>query len=105
MNKSDLISAVAEATSMTKVDCEKAINATFDSVSKELGNNGSVTLVGFGTFSVLQRAERTGKNPQTGATIKIPAKKVAKFKPGKALSELVNPEVKESGKKKGGKKK
>jgi len=91
MNKTDLINAVAEGAEVTKVAAEKAIKATFDAVSKELGAGGSVTLIGFGTFSVMERKARTGKNPQTGATIQIAAKKVAKFKPGKALSELVNP--------------
>lgn len=89
LNKTELINAVAAEAEMTKVQAEKAIKSTLNAISGELSNGGSVTLIGFGTFSVLERAARNGKNPQTGATIKIPAKKVAKFKPGKALSEAV----------------
>lgn len=93
MNKNDLINAVAEGAGITKVNAEKAVKSTIEAISKELAGGGNVTLVGFGTFSVLGRKERTGKNPQTGATIQIAAKKVARFKPGKALSEMVNPIV------------
>jgi len=103
LNKSQLISAVAGETGMTKVDIERALKGIVGAVSKELGAGGSVTLIGFGTFSVYERAERIGKNPRTGDTLKIPAKKVAKFKPGKALAELVHPK-KEKGKKKSKKK-
>lgn len=102
MNKTQLIDAVAEKTGLTKVDCEKAVKATFEAVSDELEQGGAVTLIGFGTFSVIERSARTGKNPRTGEEIDIPAKKVAKFKPGKALSETVAGPQK---KKKGGKKK
>lgn len=90
MNKTQLIDAVAGDTGMTKVDSEKAIKATINAISGELSGGGSVTLIGFGTFSVFGRAARQGKNPRTGASIQIQAKKVAKFKPGKALSDLVN---------------
>ncbi len=90
MNKTQLIDAVADDTGMTKVDSEKAIKATINAISSELSDGGSVTLIGFGTFSVFDRAAREGKNPRTGASINIPAKKVAKFKPGKALSDIVN---------------
>eukprot|EP01107_Rhizomastix_libera_P005260 TRINITY_DN18545_c0_g1_i1.p1 TRINITY_DN18545_c0_g1~~TRINITY_DN18545_c0_g1_i1.p1 ORF type:complete len:106 (-),score=4.15 TRINITY_DN18545_c0_g1_i1:27-344(-) len=90
MNKTDLINAVAGETGMSKVDTEKAIKATIDSISKELAVGGSITLVGFGTFTIMERKARMGKNPRTGESIKIPAKKVAKFKPGKALSEMVS---------------
>jgi DNA-binding protein HU-beta len=86
LNKTQLIEAVAKETGMTKVDAEKAIKSTIDCVSKELKKGGNVTLIGFGTFSVMRRAARKGKNPRTGETIRIPAKKVPKFKPGKALS-------------------
>ncbi len=89
MNKTDLINAVAEKASMTKVDAEKAIKATFDAITNELSDGGKVTLIGFGTFEVQERKERTGKNPQTGATMTIPAKKVPKFKAGKALKDVV----------------
>ena len=90
MNKTQLIDAVSNDTGMTKVDSEKAIKATINAISSELSNGGNVTLIGFGTFSVFDRAAREGKNPRTGASINIPAKKVAKFKPGKALSDIVN---------------
>ncbi len=89
LNKTQLIAEVAKSTGMTKVDAEKAVKSTLGAIHSQLAGGGSVTLIGFGTFSVMERAARTGKNPQTGATIKIPAKKVAKFKPGKALSESV----------------
>lgn len=102
LNKTQLVSAVADDTGLTKVDAEKAIKSTIDTIKKELSDGGSVTLIGFGTFSVIQRAARTGKNPQTGETIKIPSKKVPKFKPGKDLSEAVD--TKQKGKKKGKKK-
>lgn len=103
LNKTQLINEVAANTGMTKVDAEKAVKSTFEAVSGELSKGGSVTLIGFGTFSVFERAARKGKNPRTGDTIKIPAKKVAKFKPGKALSEAVA-KKKKGGKKKGKKK-
>ncbi|MFA6570973.1 MAG: HU family DNA-binding protein [Bacteroidota bacterium] len=89
LNKTQLVSAVAAHAGMTKVDAEKAVKATMDSITKELGGGGNVTLIGFGTFSVYDRKARTGKNPRTGETIKIGAKKVPKFKPGKALSDTV----------------
>lgn len=99
LNKTQLIGAVAGEAGMTKVDAEKAVKSTLEVIAKELAGGGSVTLIGFGTFSVLERAARKGKNPQTGETIKIAAKKVAKFKPGKALAETVS--MKKKAKKKG----
>jgi len=90
MNKTDLINAVAQKTEMSKIDAEKAIKATIGAISTELANGGNITLVGFGTFSVIERKARTGKNPRTGETINIAAKKVAKFKPGKLLSDSVD---------------
>ncbi len=99
MNKTDLVSAVAEDTGMTKVDAEKAVKSVFNAITEELAKGEAVQLIGFGTFQVTERAERMGKNPQTGESIKIPAKTVAKFKPGKALAEAVDKP------KKGGKKK
>lgn len=90
MNKTELVNAVAEKAELKKVEAEAAVKATIDAISEELTNGGSITLIGFGTFSVLERAARNGKNPRTGEEIKIPAKKVPKFKPGKALSESVN---------------
>ena len=98
LNKTDLIKAVAGATGLTQVDSEKAVKASLEAITTELAAGGSVTIIGFGTFSVYERKARTGKNPQTGATIKIAAKKVAKFKPGKALQEMVS--VKKDTKKK-----
>ena len=86
MNKGELVSAMADKSGLTKVDSEKALNAVISSISGTLKKGGKVTLVGFGTFSVSQRAARTGRNPQTGKEIKIAAKKVAKFKPGADLS-------------------
>jgi DNA-binding protein HU-beta len=100
MNKTDLINAVAASSGLNKVQSEKAIKSTLEALSTELSGGGSVTLIGFGTFSVMERQARMGKNPQTGASISIPAKKVAKFKPGKALSEMVNPVAKTAKKKK-----
>lgn len=90
LNKSDLVNAIAQETGLTKVDSEKALRATLDSISKELENGGSVTLIGFGTFSVLEKSERTGINPRTRDAITIPAKRVPKFKPGKALMQIVD---------------
>ncbi len=89
LNKAQLIASVAKDTGMTKVDAEKAVKSTFDSISKSLKKGNNVTLIGFGTFSVYRRAARKGKNPRTGETISIKAKKVPKFKAGKALSDLV----------------
>jgi len=90
MNKQELVSAIAEKAGLTKADSEKALNGMMEAVKESLTKGGSVQLIGFGTFSVSERAARTGRNPQTGKEIKIAAKKVAKFKPGKALDEAIN---------------
>ena len=90
MNKGDLISSVATATGITKAQASDAVNAVFDSIEKTLKKGDKATLIGFGTFSVNKRPAREGRNPATGKTIKIAAKKVVKFKPGKGLSESVN---------------
>ena len=90
MNKTELVDAIAKETGLSKKDSEKAVKAFTDAVSKELKKKGKVQLVGFGTFETAKRAARTGKNPQTGAAIKIPAATVPKFKAGKALKEAVN---------------
>lgn len=90
MNKTELVNAVAEKTSMKKVDAEAAVKATIEAISEELVNGGNVTLIGFGTFSVVDKKARNGKNPRTGEAIEIAAKKVPKFKPGKALADNVN---------------
>lgn len=90
MNKAELVTAVAATSGLTKIQAEKAISSTIDAISTELKAGGSLTLVNFGTFSVGKREARVGKNPKTGESINIAAKKVAKFKPGKSLSESVN---------------
>lgn len=90
MNKNELISSIANATGLTKTDSAKALDAFIAAVAKSLKAGEEVRLVGFGTFGVSERAATTGRNPRTGDTIEIPARKVAKFKPGKALQEAVN---------------
>jgi DNA-binding protein HU-beta len=79
MNKSDLIAKIAEDAEITKVQANAALDSFIQAVTKTLKGGGKVTLVGFGTFSVTKRAARKGRNPQTGAEIKIKAKKIAKF--------------------------
>jgi DNA-binding protein HU-beta len=86
MNKAELIAKIADVAGITKTQANVSLDAFTDAVAKTLKGNGKVTLVGFGTFSVSKRAARNGRNPQTGAVIKIKAKKVAKFKAGKELS-------------------
>ena len=81
MNKVELINAVAEKADMTKVDARKAVDAVVDAIKEELKKDGKVALVGFGTMLVTKRNARQGRNPRTGKTIKIGAKKVVKFKP------------------------
>lgn len=90
MNKTELVAAMAEQTNLSKKDAEAALKAFIDVVSAELKKGEKVQLVGFGTFEVSERAARTGKNPQTGAEIKIAACKAPKFKAGKALKDAVN---------------
>ena len=90
MNKSELIAAIATKTGETKKDAEATLNAFVNVVSDALANKDKVQLVGFGTFETRERAERTGRNPQTGAEMKIPASVVPAFKAGKALKENVN---------------
>lgn len=90
MNKNDLVSSVAESAGLSKADAGKAVDAVFDSIKSALSGGGDVRLVGFGTFAVSKRAAREGRNPRTGETIKIPASKQVKFKPGKDLSDGVN---------------
>ena len=85
MNKVELIEAVAEKAGMTKVDARKAIDAMMDAVKGELKKGGKVGLVGFGTINVNERPARQGRNPRTGKTIKIAAKKVVRFKPASNL--------------------
>jgi len=83
-NKAELIAKVAEDAGITKTQANDALDSVVEAVTKTLKGGGKVTLVGFGTFSVSKRAARNGRNPQTGAVIKIKAKKVAKFKAGKS---------------------
>ena len=90
MNKTELIAAVAEKAELSKKDAEKAVKAFTDVVTEELVKGEKVQLVGFGTFEVSERAARTGRNPQTGAEMEIPASKAPKFKAGKALKDMVN---------------
>ena len=90
MNKKELIESIAGAADISKADAEKALNATLAAIAESLNKGDKVTLVGFGTFAVSKRDARQGRNPQTGKTIKIPAKKVVKFKAGSKLSEAVN---------------
>ena len=89
MNKSELISAIATEAKISKTDAKKALDAFIAVTGETLKKGDKITLVGFGTFSVDKKPARTGRNPRTKAAIKIPAKTVAKFKPGSELSELV----------------
>ena len=90
MNKGELIGAVAGAAGLSRADGTKAVDGVLDSITNALANGGSVSLVGFGTFSVKARAARAGRNPRTGETIQIPASNVPGFKAGKALKGAVN---------------
>lgn len=90
MNKSELISAVADSTGLTKKAANEAVEAVLDTISNALAQGDKVTLVGFGTFEVRERAARKGVNPATGATIDIPAGKVPAFKAGKSLKDAVS---------------
>ena len=89
MTKAELIAGIAKETRISKASAEKAINAFTNSVTKALKKGDKLTLTGFGTFSLAKRRARKGRNPQTGKEIKIPANKVAKFKPGKMLKSAV----------------
>jgi DNA-binding protein HU-beta len=90
MNKGELIEAVAGAADLSRADATRAVDAVLDSVTRTLAGGGSVSLVGFGTFTVKSRAARTGRNPRTGESIQIAASKVPGFKAGKALKDAVN---------------
>lgn len=89
MNKNDLVANMAKEAGFTKAAATKALDALLSSVTGALKKGDEVRLVGFGTFSVSKRAATTGRNPRTGATIKIKARKLAKFKAGKALQDAV----------------
>ena len=90
MNKTELVAAMAEQTQLSKKDAEAALKAFIDVVSEEMKKGEKVQLVGFGTFEVSERAERTRRNPQSGKEMVIPASKAPKFKAGKALKDLIN---------------
>jgi DNA-binding protein HU-beta len=90
MNKGELIDAVAGSAGLSRADATKAVDAVLDSIQGTLANGGSVSLVGFGTFSVKARAARAGRNPRTGETIQIAASNVPGFKAGKGLKDAVN---------------
>ena len=90
MNKGELVDAVAAAAGLSRADAAKAVDGTLDSITNTLRNGGSVSLVGFGTFSVKARAARMGRNPRTGEAIQIAASNVPGFKAGKGLKDAVN---------------
>ncbi|PGN01160.1 HU family DNA-binding protein [Priestia megaterium] len=89
MNKTELVDAVATKSELTKQDSKKAVEALFETISNSLAQEEKIQLVGFGTFEIRERAERTGRNPQTGEEMTIPASKAPAFKPGKELKEAV----------------
>lgn len=89
MNKTELVSAVAESAELSKKDATKAVDAVFEAVQNALSSGDKVQLIGFGNFEVRERAARKGRNPQTGEEIEIAASKVPAFKPGKALKDAV----------------
>ena len=90
MNKTDLIDAVASEADVSKAEAARVVDAVIDSITRALKKGDTVTLVGFGTFQVRERAARSGRNPKTGETIKIDASKNPAFKAGKALKDAVN---------------
>jgi DNA-binding protein HU-beta len=90
MNKSELINAIAERANLSKADAGRSLDVLIKIIETTLKSGDSIALVGFGTFAVKERAERTGRNPQTGQEITIAAAKVPSFKPGKGLKDAVN---------------
>ena len=90
MKKAELVEAIAEKAGLTKADATRALEATFEVITKALKKGEKVPVAGFGTFNVSKRKAREGRNPQTGATVKIPARKAVTFKAGTALKETVN---------------
>ncbi|MBU8589400.1 HU family DNA-binding protein [Priestia megaterium] len=87
MNKTELVDAVATKSELTKQDSKKAVDALFETISNTLAKEEKIQLIGFGTFEIRERAERTGRNPQTGEEMTIPASKAPAFKPGKELKD------------------
>ena len=90
MNKAELIDSISDGAGITKADAKKALDAFIDTTTKTLKKGDRLSLVGFGSFSISERSARTGRNPQTGKEIQIPAKKVVKFKAGAELADSVN---------------
>ncbi len=90
MNKGDLVNKIAEECEMSKAAADKAVNSMLKTITSAVSTGDKVALIGFGTFSVTNRAAREGRNPQTGKTMRIPAKKIVKFKAGKNLADAVN---------------
>ncbi len=90
MNKTELIQAVAESSSLTKADATKAVDSVLDAITSSLQSGSEVRLAGFGTFAISQRKATTGRNPRTGEPIQIAAANLPKFRPGKGLREAVN---------------
>ncbi len=90
MNKADLIESIADSADLSKASAGRALAAAIESITKALKKGDTITLVGFGTFSVRNRAARMGRNPRTGEEIQIKASKVPGFKPGKALKDAIN---------------
>lgn len=90
MNKAELIDALASESNLSKADAKRAVDTTIDIITKSLKSGNKVSVVGFGSFSISKRDARVGRNPQTGAEIKIAAKNVVKFKPGAELADKVN---------------
>lgn len=90
MNKTELVAAVALKADITQAAAGRAIDGVLSAIAEQLSSGGKVSLVGFGTFEVRERAERQGRNPQTGAVITIPAAKNPSFKPGKTLKDAIN---------------
>ena len=89
MNKAELVDAISDSAGLSKADAGKALDAALNSITSSLSGGNAVSLVGFGNFSVSRRNARTGRNPQTGAEIQIPARNAVKFSAGKALKDAV----------------
>jgi DNA-binding protein HU-beta len=89
MNKSELVDSIADSAGLSKADAQRALDSTIESITKALKKGDTVSLVGFGTFSVKERAARTGRNPATGETIKIKASKTPAFKAGKGFKDAI----------------
>lgn len=88
--KADLVDKISKKTGFTKKDSEKALNSCLQAIEEDLASGGNLRITGFGTFSVVKRKERTGRNPQTGQKMTIPASKTVKFKPGKNLADSIS---------------